>query len=152
VEGKREAKRRYNVVSSNPRSFLLVSRSDETRPPSIRYGSSPRHGYYVVEIIYSKEPVQAPVDPTFCVALDLGVTNLAAITSNRAGFIPRLVNGRPLKAWNQWYNKRMKELILCLPKKDRERIANKRNRQVNHYLHATSKAILDLLVKEGAGT
>jgi putative transposase len=48
--------------------------------------------------------------------------NLAAITSNRVGFIPRLVNGRTLKAMNQWYNKRMKELKLCLPKEDRERV------------------------------
>jgi len=74
----------------------------------------PRSGYYVVEVIYNKEPTQAQGDPSFCVAIDLGVTNLAAITSNREGFIPRLVNGRTLKAINQWYNKRMKELTLCL--------------------------------------
>src|SRR5258708_5296394 len=61
----------------------------------------PRNGYYVVEVIYTKEPVQAHVDPSFCVGIDLGVTNLAAIASNREGFAPRLVNGRPLKAWNQ---------------------------------------------------
>ncbi len=119
----------------------------------------PRNGHYVVEVVYSKEPVQAQVDPSFCVAIDLGVTNLAAITSNRAGFIPRLVNGRTLKAMNQWYNKRMKELKLCLPKEDREcvtkqmeQITNTRNRQVNHYLHAASKGIIDFLVKEGVGT
>jgi putative transposase len=119
----------------------------------------PRNGHYVVEVIYSKEPVQVQGDPSFCVAIDLGVTNLAAITSNREGFIPRLVNGRTLKARNQWYNKRMKELNLCLPKDDRERvtkqmerITNKRNRQVNHYLHAASKSIIDFLAKEGVGT
>jgi putative transposase len=119
----------------------------------------PRNGHYVVEVIYSKEPVQAQVDPSFCVAIDLGVTNLAAITSNCVGFVPRLVNGRTLKAVNQWYNKRMKELKMCLPKEDRERVTkqmerltNKRNRQVNHYLHAASKSILDFLVKEGVGT
>jgi putative transposase len=118
-----------------------------------------RNGHYVVEVIYSKEPVQAQVDPSFCVAIDLGVTNLAAITSNREGFIPRLVNGRTLKAMNQWYNKRMKELTLCLPKEERERvtkqmeqITTKRNRQVNHYLHAASKRIIDFLVKQGVGT
>ena len=110
-------------------------------------------------MIYSKEPVQAHVDPSFCVAIDLGVTNLAAITANREGFVPRLVNGRTLKAMNQWYNKRMKELKLCLPKEDRERVTrqmeqltNTRNRQVNHYLHAASKRIIDFLVKEGVGT
>ncbi len=119
----------------------------------------PRNGHYVVEVIYRKRPVQAQVDPSFCVAIDLGVTNLAAITANREGFIPRLVNGRTLKAMNQWYNKRMKELTLCLPKADRERvtrqmeqITNTRNRQVNHYLHAASKGIIDFLVKEGVGT
>ncbi len=119
----------------------------------------PRNGHYVVEVVYSRKPVQAKVDPSFCVAIDLGVTNLAAITSNRVGFVPRLVNGRPIKAWNQWYNKRMKELKMCLPKEGRERvtkqmeqITNKRNRQINHYLHAASKRIIDFLVKEGVGT
>jgi putative transposase len=119
----------------------------------------PRNGHYVVEVVYSKEPTQAQVDPSFCVAIDLGVTNVAAITANREGFIPRLVNGRTLKAMNQWYNKRMKELKLCLPKAERERVTrqmeqltNKRNRQVNHYLHAASKRIIDFLVKQGVGT
>jgi putative transposase len=53
----------------------------------------------------------------------------------------------------------MKELKLCLPKEDRERvtrqmerITNHRNRQVNHYLHAASRAMIDFLVKEGVGT
>jgi len=71
----------------------------------------PRNGYYVVEVVYSKEPVQAKVDPSFCVAIDLGVTNLAAITANREGFVPRLVNGRPIKACNQWYNKRIIDFL-----------------------------------------
>ncbi|HJT57402.1 MAG TPA: transposase [Ktedonobacteraceae bacterium] len=119
----------------------------------------PRNGHYVVEVVYSKQPVQATVDPSYSVAIDLGVTNLAAITSNRAGFLPRLVNGRPLKAMNQWYNKRMKELTVCLPKAERERVTkqmqqltNHRNRQINHYLHAASKHIINLLVEQGVGT
>ncbi len=118
----------------------------------------PRNGYYVVEVIYGKEPLQANVDPSFCVGIDLGVTNLAAIASNREGFVPRLVNS-PLKAWNQWYNKRVKELKKLLPKEDRERvtkqmeqITNTRNRQINHYLHTASKRIIDFLVEEGVGT
>ncbi len=130
------------------------------RPESIcEIRIAPRNGHYVVEVVYEKEPVQANIDPSFCVGIDLGVTNLAAIASNRAGFVPRLVNGRPLKAWNQWYNKRMKELKAQLPKKDRdrvtqqmERITNKRNRRVNHYLHAASRRIVDLLVEQEVGT
>jgi putative transposase len=119
----------------------------------------PRNSHYVIEVIYTKEPVQANVDPSFCVAIDLGVTNLAAIAPNREGFVPRLVNGRPIKAWNQWYNKRMKELKKRLPKADRElvtkqmeQITNTRNRKINHYLHTASKRIVDFLVENGIGT
>jgi IS605 OrfB family transposase len=119
----------------------------------------PKNGFYVVEIVYEREPIQANVDPLFCVGVDLGVTNLAAIASNREGFVPRLVNGRPVKAWNQWYNKRMKELKKLLPKEDRvrvtkqmERITNTRNRRIDHYLHTTSKRIIDFLVEMGIGT
>ena len=36
--------------------------------------------------------------------------------------------------------------------KQMERITTKRNRQVNHYLHAASKTIIDFLVKQGVGT
>src|SRR5713101_3012875 len=100
----------------------------------------PRNGYYVVEVVYEKEPFQASVYQSFCVGIDLGVTNLAAIASNREGFVPRLVNGRPVKAWNQWYNKRMKELKKWLPKADRERVTHQMER------------IIDFLVDNGVGT
>ncbi len=145
------------IIQPSRLSIEIKTRQDPNTLNQVRI--VPRNDYYVVEVVYSKEPVQAHVDPSFCVAIDLGVTNLAAITSNRAGFIPRLVNGRPLKSVNQWYNKRMKELKLCLPKEDRERvtrqmeqITNHRNRQVNHYLHAASRCIIDFLLREGVGT
>ncbi len=140
-----------------PSGLLITIKTEHTIVDQVRI--VPRNGFYVVEIVYTKKPVQADVDPSFCVAIDLGVTNLAAIASNREGFVPRLVNGRTLKAWNQWYNKRMKGLMKKLPKDDRERvtaqmerITNKRNRQIDHYLHTASKRIIDFLVEEGVGT
>jgi putative transposase len=154
-QGKRGLKR--GMIKPSRLPISVKTQQDPTIIHQVRI--VPRHGYYVVEIIYSKEPDQAHVDPSFCVAIDLGVTNLAAITSNRAGFIPRLVNGRTLKSINQWYNKRMRELTLYLPKAERERVTKQmeritthRNRQVDHYLHAASKQIIDFLAKEGVGT
>ncbi len=145
------------IIKPSQLAITVQTKQDPTTLDQVRI--VPKKGYYVVEVIYEKKPVQAKLDPSFCVAIDLGVTNLAAIASNREGFVPRLVNGRTLKAMNQWYNKRMKELKLCLPKGDRERvtkqmerITNKRNRQVNHYLHAASRRIIDFLVNEGVGT
>ena len=140
-----------------PSGLSIIIETEHTVVDQVRI--VPRHGHYVVEVIYTKEAVQANVDPSFCVGIDLGVTNLVAIASNREGFAPRLVNGRPIKAWNQWYNKRMKELKKQLPKEDRERvtrqmerITNTRNRRIDHYLHTASKRIINLLVEEGIGT
>jgi putative transposase len=53
---------------------------------------------------------QACVDPALFAALDLGVRTLAAITSNKPGFVPVLVNGRVLKSINQGYNKHREQL------------------------------------------
>ena len=152
--------KKYLAQSIIKPSMLPIEVTTQQDPKTIQQVRIvPRKGYYVVEVIYNKEPIQATVNPSFCAAIDIGVTNLAAITSNQEGFVPRLVNGRTLKAINQWYNKRMKELTSCLPKADRERvtkqmqqITNKRNRQVNHYLHAASKRLIDFLVQEGVGT
>jgi IS605 OrfB family transposase len=116
----------------------------------------PRHGYYVVEVIYEREVQQADVHPDLCAGVDLGITNLAAIASNKPGFVPRLVNGRPLKAMNQWYNKRKAHLQKKLGKNgmthQMERLTDKRNRRITHALHTTSKQIVDLLVAEKIGT
>jgi putative transposase len=116
----------------------------------------PGYGYYVVEVVYEREVQQADVQPDLCAGIDLGITNLAAIASNKPGFIPRLVNGRPLKAMNQWYNKRKAHLQKKLGKigttKQMEQLTNKRNRRVNHALHTASRQIIDVLVQEGIGT
>ena len=66
----------------------------------------PKHGFYVVEVVYEIEPAQKAVDPALCAGIDIGMNNLAALTSNKPGFVPIIVNGRGMKATNQFYNKR----------------------------------------------
>jgi putative transposase len=116
----------------------------------------PRAGFYVVEVVYERAPLPAPVDPALWASVDVGVDVLAAITSNRQGFAPRLVNGRPIKSINQFYNKRRAALQEALghPGTTRrlERLATKRNDRIRHYLHTASRRIIDLLVAEGIGT
>jgi putative transposase len=112
----------------------------------------------VVEVVYQKAEQQAQVDPLVVAALDLGVNQLAAITSTKAGFRPFLINGRPLKHLNAYYNKQRARHQSRLAKQNRftsrqlDRITTKRNRRVNTYLHTASRRIIDLLVKEGIGT
>ncbi len=117
----------------------------------------PRQGHYVVEIVYERKETQADVDPALIAAVDIGVNNLAALTSNKPGFTPLLVNGRPVKSTNQYYNKRTAELQSKLAPKQymsarMERLTLTRTRRMNHYLHTASKRMIDLLVAEGIGT
>ncbi len=116
----------------------------------------PRPGFYVVEVIYEQAPVQAEVDPTLRAGCDIGINNLATLASDKPGFSPRIVNGRPVKSINQYYNKRRAELQSRLGRKGTshrlERLTTQRTRRIDHYLHTASCRIIDLLVAEGIGT
>jgi len=117
----------------------------------------PRSAFYVVEVIYNREEVQGEVNPALMAAVDIGVNNLVALTSNKSGFIPRLVNGRPIKSVNQFYNKQREHHQKKMGKdhftsRQLDHITNKRTRRIDHYMHTTSKHLIDLLVAEGIGT
>ncbi len=132
----------------------IVIRTKQTTVKQARI--VPRVGYYVVEVVYERKETQAAVEPALVAAIDIGVNNLAALTSNKVGFLPRLVNGRPLKSTNQYYNKRKAALQQKLgttgTTKRMERMTAKRTRRIDLYLHTASKRIVALLVAEGIGT
>ncbi len=116
----------------------------------------PRKGYYVIEVVYEQAKKQARVNPAYYAGIDIGIDNLAALTSNKPGFVPVIVNGRPMKSVNQFYNKRRAELQRKLGHPGTtarmERLTTRRNRRIDHYLHTASRHIIDLLVREGIGT
>lgn len=116
----------------------------------------PKSTHYVVEVIYEQEPEPASVDASLVAGIDLGLDNLAMLTSNKPGFVPLLVSGKLLKSINQGYNKRRAELQSQLSNrftsKQLEQLTDKRNRRVKHLLHSASKHIIALLVAEGIGT
>ncbi len=117
----------------------------------------PKVSHYVVEVVYEQEPVQASVDASLVAGIDLGLNNLATITSNKPRFVPVLINGKPLKSINQGYNKRRAELQSRLQgnqhtSRQLEQITDKRNRRVKHLLHLASRRVIDLLLAEGIGT
>jgi putative transposase len=116
----------------------------------------PKSRYYVVEVVYEKAVQPADVNPALCAGVDIGVNNLAAIASNKPGFVPVLVNGRPAKSINQYYNKRRAQLqkkrkVHGEDTSRMERLTTKRTRRIHHYLHTASRQIIALLVEEGIG-
>jgi putative transposase len=113
---------------------------------------------YMIEVVYEQEEQRTNVDHRLVAACDLGVNVLAALTSNKPGFAPRLVSGKPLKSLNQHYNKQRAKAQSRLSHEKRftsrhlDRLTTKRNRRVDSSLHTASRRIIDLLVEEGIGT
>ena len=56
----------------------------------------PRNGYYIFEAVYEVESGK-PIDNNRVAAIDLGLSNLATISSNVREFKPFIINGKPLK-------------------------------------------------------
>jgi len=130
----------------------------QTRQTTVQQARIVPHGtHYTVEIIYEQPITSVLLDSALVAAVDIGVNNLAALTSNLPGFVPRLINGRPLKALNQFYNKRRAQLQAGLPQNQHtsrhlNTLADKRNRRITDYLHNASRAIINVLVQHRIGT
>jgi putative transposase len=116
----------------------------------------PKCDSYVIEVIYD-EPESTVSNDNSVASIDLGLNNLVALTSNQPGFTPLLINGRPLKSINQFYNKRSSQLQSQLKGGRKtshriQRLTRCRNQKVDNYLHNTSRLIVDLLVAKQIGT
>jgi putative transposase len=117
----------------------------------------PRKTHYVVEVVYTVTIQSADVDPDRVAGIDIGLDNLATVTSNQPDFAPLLVNGRPLKSINQFYNQQRACLQSQLPagqttSRRLEALTDKRNRRVQAYLHRASRLIVERLVQHRIGT
>lgn len=150
--GKRTLPRRIIQPSGLP--IQVKTHQDPSRIVQVRI--IPKPGFFVVEVIYEQDPQRTAVDPHLIAGIDPGLNNVVALTSNKLGFVPVVVNGRGVKSTNQFYNKRRAQLQKSLghpgstPRM--EKLTNKRNRRIDHDLHTISRFIVEVLVAEGIGT
>ncbi len=87
--------------------------------------------------------------------IDLGVDNLATASLSSGG-APVVINGRPLKSINRYYNKRKAHLQEVAKKSNRlditdriKRLTKKRNNKVRDYLHKTSRRVIEIAQRNG---
>ncbi|MBD2410935.1 hypothetical protein FACHB389_00535 [Nostoc calcicola FACHB-389] len=108
----------------------------------------PKIDHYVLEIVYEVNQHELSQSTQNIAAIDLGIDNLMAITSNVPGFKPVLVNGRPLKSINQFFNKKRATLQHRSKVKTSKRIKHlttRRNFKAKNYLHRASNYVIELL-------
>jgi IS605 OrfB family transposase len=111
----------------------------------------PRNGFYIIEIIYTIPNIEQKPDNGRYSSIDLGLNNLATISSNVIK--PIIINGKPIKSINQYYNKKLAKLRSNKNSKSKiHSLCNKRNNKVKDYLHKSSRYIVNHLVSNGINT
>ena len=110
----------------------------------------------LIHLMYEEKEAEAAAEG-IVMGLDLGVDNLIAASWN-CGHEPVIINGRPLKSMNQYYNKqraRMQEEAKKANGKDNTRrigrLTRKRNNKVKDHLHKASRKVVQMAESTGTG-
>lgn len=119
----------------------------------------PKYGYFEAVFVYETEKKFKQIEKNDnVVGIDLGLNNLATVTSNGV-FKPFIVNGRPLKSINQFYNKMMSKYKSRLDRegeklwsKRLQKLTDNRNNKIKDYLHKASAKIVKECVDNNIST
>jgi IS605 OrfB family transposase len=149
---KRQLKK--GIIHPSKTEMYLKTKVETSQIKQVRV--VPRLNHYVIEVIYETEPKQYELEENRIASIDLGLNNLATLTFNQAGVKPLLINGRPLKSLNQYYNQLKANLQSILPEtqssKRLKKLCNKREFKINDYLHKASRLIINTLINQSIGT
>lgn len=107
------------------------------------------NGQIILEVIYKVSIPEPMLLNDRIIGIDIGVNNLACVANNfgAEGFI---VNGRPLKSINQYYNKRLSEMKSVLKvcndtyaSNRTRKLSVKRGAKIRNYMHKSTRYIID---------
>ncbi len=126
--------------------------------------------FFNVEIVYEKEELNKDLDENSVASLDLGVNNLITLVDNKIGEEnrePIILNGRPIKSINQFYNKKraeiQEELAQTNQRKDSEALSPRRssiklreitdwrNKKIDDYMHKSSRFVINHCLEHNLG-
>ena len=115
----------------------------------------PQYGRFVIEVIYNKTEKELLKDNGRYCSIDLGLDNLATVGSNVIK--PFIINGKPLKSINQYFNKMIAKEKSLLSKgvftnENLERLYLKRDNKIKDYLYKASRYIINHLVSNSINT
>ena len=102
----------------------------------------PHNWKFTIELWYKVPLREMLVSNNRFASIDLWVNNLVTLASNC--FNPLIVNWRPLKSINQYYNKAISQLRTT--SYSRKKLWNRRKNKITDYLHKTSRYLVNHLV------
>ena len=113
--------------------------------------------FFEIQYTYEVEDIQSNLNSNNALAIDLGINNLCTcVTNSGKSFI---IDGKRLKAINQWYNKH-NALLQCI--KDKQNIdvkytnkqinnLRKRNNRVNDYMNKVARKVIKYCLENDIG-
>ena len=119
------------------------------------------HDYIAVEVLYNKPEPLLKTDNKRYMSIDLGINNLCTLSTNCNDVKENIIiNGKPIKSINQFYNKKYAEYKSIQSKskgktaytKKLQALRIKRENKLNDYLHKTSRYIVNHLVSNNINT
>lgn len=138
---------RFSYAPLKPLNGIFKSRYPDGKPYSSRI--VPHNGEYTLEVIHRVEVPQIIGKTRRIASIDLGINNLMTVVTN-CGVSPIVINGKPLKSINRYYNKLKAEeqskLKLKTGKDTSNKICgltNKRNNKVDTYIHTATKRVIE---------
>ena len=144
---------RKGIIKLSSLSIEIPTKVTESNLVEVRV--LPRNNHHIIEVVYKVDKAQPKSDNGRYASIDLGLDNLATVSSNVVK--PFIINGRPLKSINQYWNKEVAILQSYLKgnKKTSKRIksiTNIRNNKVKDYLHKSSRKVVNFLVSNNIST
>ena len=118
----------------------------------------PKNNYFQIEVVIEKmegkytQQAKEINKKTINIGIDIGVNNLATITSDNMELQPLIINGRSLKSINQFYNKQIAKIQHIYSKQNiktgqkLKKLNMKRTMKINDYLHKASRRIVDYCI------
>ncbi|MGL5061435.1 MAG: RNA-guided endonuclease InsQ/TnpB family protein [Microcoleus sp.] len=113
----------------------------------------PRNGAFYAEFVYLVKTQAQSLDPSKALGIDPGLNNWLTCVSNvGTGFI---VDGKELKALNQWYNKQLSTMKDGKPQgfwsRTLAQITEKRNRQMRDAVNKAARIVINHCLENGIG-
>lgn len=111
-------------------------------------------GCFVIEVVYDVASDDATHRKSkLAAAIDIGLDNLATVVFNDFSIQPLIINGKPLKSVNKFYNKLCARFQGFLPRNVStsrlQNIIRNRNQFVDTYIHQATRMLVDELVHTG---
>ncbi len=109
-------------------------------------------GYIDVLINYEQPLENRQLNKDKFISIDIGINNFISAISNKENVRSFIVNGKPLKAFNQWVNKLSAKLQSEGKEKEHKILWRYRNKRINQFFASITNLLVSLSLRENIGT